>query len=96
MFSKVLKNAEIEEIHEDILMDIATTNPQLVINYLMITRKRQRDISKKITLRNCVSTVMKILSDIQETIDKFEIIIRSDNIIKELKRHVKSEKEKLA
>lgn len=96
MFDKVLKNAAIQEVHEDILMDISKTNPQLVIDYLMVTRKRQRDISKKITLMNCVSTVIKILTDIQETIDNFEIIMKSDNMIKELKRHVKSEKQKLA
>ena len=96
MFHNVLKNAKIQEIHEDILIDISITNPQLVIDYLIVTRKRQREISKKITLINCISTVMKILTDIQETIDNFEIIIKSDNMIKELKRHVKSEKQKLA
>ena len=96
MFHNVLKNAKIQEVHEDILIDISQTNPKLVIDYLMITRKRQRELSKKITLINCISTVMKILTDIQETIDNFEIIIKSDNIIKELKRHVKSEKQKLA
>ena len=94
MFHNVLKNAKIQEVHEDILIDISQTNPKLVIDYLMITRKRQRELSKKITLINCISTVMKILTDIQETIDNFEIIIKSDNIIKELKRHVKAEIQK--
>ena len=96
MFDNVLNNAVIQEIHEDVLMEIGKTNPQLVIDYLIVTRKRQRDISKKITLMNCVSIVMKILTDIQETIDNFEIIMKSDNMIKELKKHVKSEKRKMA
>ena len=92
MFDNVLKNANIQEIHDDYLKLLSKQHPDLVVDYLLLVRQQQRNISKNITLLSIIPTVSNILTYIQNTIDAFEIIIKSDNTIKNLKKYIKNEK----